>query len=91
VPSLSRLSGPLEQFIIPPCAKVDPDIFIAIRKIPAAKRICMLCPKDTRKECLVGALTRGERIGVYGGLSADDRVDLGKRLAAKREQHAHSE
>jgi hypothetical protein len=81
----------LEEYVIPPCAKVDPDIFIAIRKIPAAKRICMLCPREARKECLRSALARGERLGVYGGLSAEDRADLKERLAIRRAEHACSE
>lgn len=68
---------------MPPCTKVDPDIFIAHRKILQAKRICLTCPKDCRSECLKGALAVGERLGVRGGLSSDDRADLQARLDRK--------
>jgi hypothetical protein len=63
---------------------VDPSIFLAHRKIPVAKRICMTCPTDTRKECLAKAMARKERLGVYGGLSAADRAELAERLRHKQ-------
>lgn len=82
MPSLNRLSGPTEEYLLPPCATVDPNIFLAHRKILAAKRICMTCP--VRKECLHRAMERKERVGVYGGLSATDRIDLAARLACRQ-------
>lgn len=45
-----------------------------------AKSFCLLCPADVRRECLVGALSRSEPYGVWGGLTTDERNALVAKL-----------
>ena len=59
--------------------------------IAKAKAICSRpCPTAVR--CLFDALRRGERFGVWGGLSADERAelvaDLRQRAATDEERPA---
>lgn len=58
------------------CAEVDPDMWFPEKggTTHEAKRICGRCP--IRAECLEGALARGERFGVWGGLSERERRRL---------------
>lgn len=58
------------------CSHVDPELFYPEKggSAAAAKRICEGCP--VRAECLVWALERGERFGVWGGLSERERRRL---------------
>ena len=64
------------------CREIDdPDIFFpigttgpALDQIEAAKRICMTC--CVRAQCLEWALSTGQDIGVWGGLSEEERKDL---------------
>ncbi|MFK0244550.1 WhiB family transcriptional regulator [Amycolatopsis azurea] len=55
------------------CAETDPDAFFPEDDGDAedAKRICARC--DVRERCLAYALKADERIGVWGGLSAEER------------------
>lgn len=57
------------------CAQADPDAWFPESgewpKVRAAKLICAACP--VRAECLDYALASGERFGVWGGLSEDER------------------
>jgi WhiB family redox-sensing transcriptional regulator len=55
------------------CAQVDPEIFFPERGASTvdAKGVCAGCP--VRMECLADALGRGERFGVWGGLSERER------------------
>lgn len=58
------------------CKGVDPDLFFHPRgtderEMSVAKRICAHCA--VRAECLAYALDNGERWGVWGGLSANER------------------
>lgn len=63
------------------CAQTDPDLFFPEVGQPAvsAKEICDVCP--VRVECLTYALDNGEGIGVWGGLSANERNQLLRRTA----------
>ncbi|MFE3378807.1 WhiB family transcriptional regulator [Streptomyces anulatus] len=45
-----------------------------LAKTAAAKEVCRTCP--VVHPCLVDALERGERWGVWGGLDEDDRTRL---------------
>lgn len=36
-------------------------------QVAVAKGICSVCPGSVKMDCLVGALERGERYGVWGG------------------------
>jgi WhiB family redox-sensing transcriptional regulator len=59
----------------------DPDLFYPDRggDIRKAKRICRGCP--VRQPCLDYALERGERFGVWGGLSERERRRLRRRAS----------
>jgi hypothetical protein len=61
------------------CAQVDPDIFFPDKgeSPAAAKRVCASC--EVRAECLQDALDRGERFGVWGGLSEHERRVLARQ------------
>jgi len=64
------------------CAQVDPDLFFPDKgdSPRQAKRICAGC--EVRADCLAEALDRGERWGVWGGLSERERRALRRRNAA---------
>lgn len=36
-------------------------------QVAVAKGFCSVCPGSVKMDCLVGALERGERYGVWGG------------------------
>lgn len=61
------------------CAQVDPELFFPEVGEPTApaKRICAGCP--VRVECLDYALDAREAHGVFGGLSAQERLRLLRR------------
>ncbi len=61
------------------CAEVDPELFFPEPGAPTApaKRICAGCP--VRVECLAYALDTREAHGVFGGLSAQERLRLLRR------------
>ncbi len=58
------------------CAEVDPELFFPDKGESSrpAKRVCAAC--EVRAECLQQALDRGERFGVWGGLSERERRAL---------------
>lgn len=67
------------------CSTVDPELFFLEhnlrgddkqRKEATAKSVCNYCPVKT--ECLEHALSVPEMYGVWGGLSADERMDIVK-------------
>jgi WhiB family transcriptional regulator, redox-sensing transcriptional regulator len=66
------------------CAQADPEAWFPDKgeSSKPAKRVCASCP--VRVPCLDYALSRGERFGVWGGLSERERRDLrhGRRAAA---------
>jgi WhiB family transcriptional regulator, redox-sensing transcriptional regulator len=68
------------------CAQVDPELFFPEKGESSrpAKRVCVACV--VRAECLQEALDRGERFGVWGGLSERERRDLAARLAGQPRQ-----
>lgn len=45
--------------------------------VNVAKEFCQGCP--VRGECLDHAIKTGERVGVWGGLTPEERVDLARR------------
>jgi WhiB family redox-sensing transcriptional regulator len=55
------------------CREVDPEIFFPSKggSTKAAKRICNQCVH--KADCLERALARGERYGIYGGKSEQER------------------
>jgi WhiB family redox-sensing transcriptional regulator len=63
------------------CREIDdPDIFFpigttgpALEQIESAKRICQNC--KVRVQCLDWALSTGQDIGVWGGLSEEERKE----------------
>jgi WhiB family redox-sensing transcriptional regulator len=61
------------------CAQTDPEAFFPEYGGPtrAGKRICAGC--EVRAECLEYALARGERFGIWGGLSERERRKLKRR------------
>ncbi|OBA56906.1 hypothetical protein A5777_07740 [Gordonia sp. 852002-10350_SCH5691597] len=59
-----------------PCSQADPELFFpeaheSRANVALAKRVCAACP--VRQECLEWALDRGEKFGIYGGLTATQR------------------
>jgi WhiB family redox-sensing transcriptional regulator len=69
------------------CAQTDPEIFFPDKgeSTTPAKRVCAGC--EVRIECLQDALDRGERFGVWGGLSERQR----RTLAAGAAQPARAQ
>jgi len=59
------------------CGQTDPDVFFPdTGRSKITKRTCAGCP--VRTECLEWALTHGERFGIWGGLSEQERDMLKK-------------
>jgi WhiB family transcriptional regulator, redox-sensing transcriptional regulator len=58
------------------CRETDPEAFFPEKggSTKEAKRICGLC--GVREPCLAYALERGERFGIWGGLSERERRRL---------------
>ena len=58
------------------CAETDPDAFFPEKggSTRPAKKVCAAC--QVRAECLQDALDRGERFGIWGGLSERERRRL---------------
>lgn len=57
------------------CLSADPELFFPVSRLAVAlvepQRICRGCP--ARQECLEHALAAGERHGVWGGMSPEER------------------
>jgi hypothetical protein len=70
-----------------PCASADPDAWYPEfgEKANDAKAICRSCPYKT--PCLLEALQRGERYGVWGGLNLST---LATRRNAWRQVGGHA-
>lgn len=64
------------------CAETDPEAFFPEKggSTRDAKKICVKC--DVRAQCLAYALERGERHGIWGGLSERERAKLRNGRAA---------
>jgi WhiB family redox-sensing transcriptional regulator len=63
------------------CAEANPDAFFPDKHESAktAKQICAAC--TVREQCLDYAITNGEGVGVWGGLSASERRRIGPNSA----------
>jgi len=61
------------------CAETDPEMFFPEKgeSVRPAKRVCAGC--EVQAECLQDALDRGERFGVWGGLSERERRVLARQ------------
>ncbi len=68
------------------CRGAGQDLFFPKRGSPTRKARAMCAACEVKAECLEFALTRGERFGIWGGLSERERRKIrGQRtLAAKR-------
>jgi WhiB family redox-sensing transcriptional regulator len=74
------------------CRGEDPELFFpigttgpAVAQIAKAKQVCAQCP--VREACLDFALSSGQRYGIWGGLTEDERRTLRRRrrrAAARR-------
>jgi WhiB family transcriptional regulator, redox-sensing transcriptional regulator len=79
------------------CLRLDPALFFPDRvahltkDVAAAKAICGRCP--VRDDCLRAAMDGGENIGIWGGLTPIERVNLQRRhrraRAAQKNLTAH--
>lgn len=58
------------------CLDADPDLFFPDQGVPnkEGRAICEACPVQT--ECLSFAIENGERHGIWGGLTQDERADM---------------
>jgi WhiB family redox-sensing transcriptional regulator len=67
------------------CAQTDPEAFFSDKgeSTAPAKRVCRCC--EVRADCLQYALDRGERHGVWGGLSERERRKLAREAEAMRQ------
>lgn len=70
------------------CADEDPDSFFPEKSGNAreAKKVCEDCP--VKAPCLAWALEHGERHGIWGGLSSEERKKLGAKKPPKRRRDA---
>jgi WhiB family redox-sensing transcriptional regulator len=68
------------------CVGLDTDLFFPdpsdARGIELAKVVCAECPVIAA--CLAGAIERGEKFGVFGGLTAEERDNFVRRSKRKR-------
>ena len=60
------------------CRAADPELFFPVSRavqagdeVTQAKAICAACP--VRQECLAFAVTTGQRHGIWGGLTEEER------------------
>ncbi|MCZ7531940.1 MAG: WhiB family transcriptional regulator [Acidimicrobiia bacterium] len=72
------------------CAGVDSDVFFPGLEDPAAseraKVICAACP--VQEACLQYALSTNQAAGVWGGLDANERRRLRRRLRDRERRKA---
>ena len=68
------------------CMGVDPDLFFPERGASTreAKEVCRGCV--VREECLEYALSKGEKFGIWGGMSERERRRLRRARALERRQ-----
>lgn len=71
------------------CRTRDPELFFpvgttgpALLQVTQAKLVCGRCA--VREQCLSFAMENRERDGIFGGLTADERVALHRRNTRKR-------
>lgn len=63
------------------CFGVDPDIFFPITEEEAGHALSFCSGCRIREECLAWALKNGERYGVWGGTTEQQRRRLQRRVA----------
>ena len=63
------------------CFGIDPNVFFPVSEEEAGPALtyCRIC--RIREECLAWALKNGERYGVWGGLTEQQRRRLQRRVA----------
>ena len=67
----------------PPCADADPELFFLEpggSGLREAKAICARC--TVQPACLLDALNNGERWGIWGGLTPEERHKLARGRAS---------
>lgn len=66
------------------CAQTDPDLFHPEpgQTSTTAKRVCMACP--ARQQCLEHAVTHGENVGVWGGMTPNQRKAIRRARDARK-------
>jgi WhiB family redox-sensing transcriptional regulator len=86
--SIALMAAPLNRAGADPdwreralCAQTDPEAFFPEKggSSREAKKVCRSC--EVRPECLEDALRRGERFGVWGGLTEGERRKLARATA----------
>ena len=77
------------------CRGLDPELFYPDEHQvvdPEARAVCAVCPVNT--DCLNHALSNGEKHGVWGGTSVNDRRQIRKtelqRIRRDREREERS-
>jgi len=72
------------------CADVPTDVFFPLVEDPreevVALAVCSICP--VREECLAFALATNQTEGVWGGMTADERRRLRRRIRDRRRRMA---
>lgn len=63
------------------CFGIDPDIFFPISEEEAGPALTYCGACRIREECLAWALKNGERYGVWGGMTEQQRRRLARRVA----------
>lgn len=63
------------------CFGVDPDIFFPVSEDEAGPALAFCRACAIREECLAWALKNGERYGVWGGLTEQQRRRLQRQVA----------
>jgi len=70
------------------CAQTDPEAFYPDEhgSVAPAKAVCAVCP--VLAECRAYALETGQRFGVWGGLSANERQQIRRNTSTSAGQTA---
>ena len=63
------------------CFGVDPDLFFPVSEEEAGPALTFCTTCRNREECLAWALKNGERYGVWGGLTEQQRRRLQRQVA----------
>jgi WhiB family transcriptional regulator, redox-sensing transcriptional regulator len=63
------------------CFGIDPDVFFPISEEEAGPALTYCGSCRIREECLAWALKTGERYGVWGGMTEQQRRRIARRVA----------
>jgi WhiB family redox-sensing transcriptional regulator len=63
------------------CFGIDPDVFFPVSEDEAGTALAFCGSCRIREECLAWALKNGERYGVWGGMTEQQRRRLQRRVA----------